>query len=60
MKELQETLYEDLSSLIKKMCAKWREVQLFVEKYNSATILPNNAVHIFYVNAMMHLRNFFR
>ena len=38
------------------MCAKWREVQLFEEKYHTDTILANNAVHFFNDNAMMHFR----
>ena len=66
--EQQKTLADDLSSdedevresvpssFIKEMCAKWREVQLFVEKYHPDTMLANRAVHIFNDNAMMHFR----
>ena len=45
------------SSLVKDMCAKWGEVQLFVEKYHLDTMLASRAVHIFDDNAMMHFRN---
>ena len=43
-------------SLIKEMCAKRVEVQLFVEKYHPDTLLADRAVHIFNDNAMMHFR----
>ena len=42
------------SSLIKEMCAKWVEVQLFVERYHPDTMLANRAVYIFNDNAMKH------
>ena len=44
------------TSLIKEMCTKWREVQLFVKKHHLDTMLANRAVHILNNNAMMHLR----
>ena len=39
------------------MCAKWVEVQLFVEKYRPDNMYANRAVYIFNDNAMMHFRN---
>ena len=66
--EQQKTLADDLSSdedeeresaqssLTKDMCAKWGEVQLFVEKYRPDTTIANRAVYIFNDNAMMHFR----
>ena len=45
------------SSLIKEMCAKWGEVQLFVGKYHPDTMIANRAVHIFSHYAMMHFRS---
>ena len=44
------------SSLIRGMCAKWGEVQLFVDKYLLDTMLANSAVHIFYDIPVMHFR----
>ena len=38
------------------MCAKWGEVQLFVEKYHPDTVVANRAVNIFNDNAMSHFR----
>ena len=43
------------SSVINEMCAKWREVTLFVENYHPDTMLGNRAVYIFSDNA--HLDN---
>ena len=66
--EQQKTLADDLSSdedgvresvpssLSKDMCAKWKEVQLFVEKYHPDTMLSNRTVHISIDNAMMQFR----
>ena len=66
--EQQATLADDLSSdegearesvpisLIKEMCAKWGEVQLFVEKYHPDTMLTNRAVYKFNDNAMMQCK----
>ena len=68
--EQQKTLADDLlsdedevresvqSSLIKEMCAKWRKVHLFVERYHPDTMLANRAVHIFSDNFMMNLWKF--
>ena len=42
--DVQESV---LSSLLKEMCSKWGEVQLFVGKYHPDTILTNRAVSVF-------------
>ena len=66
--EQQKTLADDLSSdedevresvpssLIKEMCAKWREVQLLVETYHPDTMMANMAAHSLNDTAMMHFR----
>ena len=48
---------EDVSSaVVNDMCAKWSELQAFVEKYHPDTAVANHAVNIFNDNVMSHFR----
>ncbi|XP_067135000.1 tigger transposable element-derived protein 1-like [Centruroides vittatus] len=48
---------EDIpSSVIKEICAKWGDVQAFVEKSHPDTMVANRAVHLFNENVMSHFR----
>ena len=38
------------------MCAKWDELQAFVEKYHPDTAVANHSVNIFNDNVMSHFR----
>ena len=52
-----EIVREDVSSaLINNMCAKWGELQSFVEKYHPDIAVTNRAVSIFNDNVMSHFR----
>nr|XP_034981426.1 glutamate-rich protein 5 isoform X1 [Zootoca vivipara]XP_034981427.1 glutamate-rich protein 5 isoform X1 [Zootoca vivipara] len=44
------------TALIKKMCAKWAEVQSFVEKYHPDKAAASRATNTFNDNAMSHFR----
>ena len=44
------------SSLIKEICAKWSDVQRFVEKYHPDIVVANRATSFFNDNAMYHFR----
>lgn len=65
--EQQKSLAEKLSSeegeredvqisLIKEMCDKWSDVQLFVEKYHPDIVVANRAINIFNDNVMFHFK----
>ena len=53
----EEHAREDVSSaVVNDMCAKWGELQAFVEKYYPNTVVANRAVNIFNDNVMSHFR----
>jgi hypothetical protein len=45
------------SSLISEICAKWGEVQSFVERYHPDKAVASRSINIFNDNAMFHFRN---
>jgi hypothetical protein len=45
------------SSLIRKICAKWGEVQSFMERYHPDKVVASRSINIFNDNAMFHFRN---
>ena len=44
-------------SLIREICAKWGEVQSFVEQYHPDKAVASRSINIFNDNAMCHFRN---
>ena len=47
-------------SLIREICAKWGEVQSFVERYHPDNAVASRSINIFNDNAMCHFRNIFK
>ena len=45
------------TSLIREICAKWGEVQSFVERYQPDKVVASRSINIFNDNAMCHFRN---
>jgi len=66
-KQLQKAIVEEMSSeegredvptsLIHDICAKWGEVQIFVEQYHPDKAVASRSINIFNDNAMCHFRN---
>ncbi|XP_067134160.1 tigger transposable element-derived protein 1-like isoform X1 [Centruroides vittatus] len=68
-KEQQKEVLKDIPSeeeegredvpiaLINKMCAKWSEVQSFVERYHPDNAVASRVINLFNDNAMSHFRN---
>ena len=68
-KQLQKANVEEMSSeeeegredvptsLIREICAKWGEVQSFVERYHPDKAVESRSINIFNDNAMCHFRN---
>jgi len=68
-KQLQKTIVEEMSldeeegredvptSLNHEICAKWGEVQSFVERYHPAKAVASRSINISNDNAMCHFRN---
>jgi len=68
-KQLQKVIEEEMSSeeekgredvstsLSREICAKWGEVQSFVEQYHPDTAVASRSINIFNDNAMCHFRN---
>ncbi|KAF2367541.1 hypothetical protein FHG87_001710 [Trinorchestia longiramus] len=54
--EDEDVREEASSAVINDMCAKWGELQAFVEKYHPDTAVSNRAVIIFNVTVMVHFR----
>ena len=46
------------TSLIREICAKWGEVQSFVEWYHPDKAVASRSIKIFNDNAMCHLETF--
>ena len=44
------------SASIKEICAKWGDVQAFVEKYHPDTVVANRAVKLLNDNVISHFR----
>ena len=56
--EEEEAGREDVpTSLIREICAKWGEVQSFVEWYHPDKAVASRSINIFNDNAMCHFRN---
>jgi len=45
------------TSLIREICAKWGEVQSFVERYHPDKAVASRSINIFIDNVMCHFRN---
>jgi len=68
-KQLQKAIVEEMSSeeeegredirtsLIREICAKWGEVQCFVEQYHADKAVASRSINIFNDIAMCHFRN---
>jgi len=68
-KQLQKAIVEEIFSeeeegmedvpttLIREICAKWGEVQSFVERYHPDKAVASRSINIFSDNAMCHFRN---
>ena len=66
-KQLQKAIVEEMSSeegredvptsLISEICAKWGEVQSFVERYHPDKAVASRSINIFIDNVMCHFRN---
>ncbi|KAF2358657.1 hypothetical protein FHG87_010586 [Trinorchestia longiramus] len=54
--EDEDVCEEASSAVINGMCAKWGELQAFVEKYHPDTTVSNRAVIIFNDTVMVHFR----
>jgi len=46
--------------LIREICAKWGEVQSFVERYHPDKAVASRSITIFNDNAVCHFRNFLK
>jgi len=58
MSSEEEERREDVpTSLIREICAKWSEVQSFVERYHRDKAVASRNINIFNDNAMCHFRN---
>ena len=54
----EEEAREDVpTSLIHEICAKWGEVQSFLERYHPDKAVASRSINIFNDNAMCHFRN---
>ena len=68
-KQLQKAMVEEMSweeeegredvptALIREICAKWGEVQSFVERYHPDKAVATRSINMFNDNAMCHFRN---
>ena len=54
--EDEDVREEVASAVINEMCAKWGELQAFVEKYHPDTAVASRAVSIFNDNVMLYFR----
>jgi len=55
--EKEEGREDVLTSLIHEICAKWCEVQSFMERYHPDKAVASCSINIFNDNAMCHFRN---